>query len=257
MIEQTRERVTVITGASGGIGAALARELARRERENRLVLVARREKELSRIAEECGAARTLAVVADLTVEAESARVVAAAVQRFGGIDVWINNVGRGITRNPSELTSDDLDAMMLVNVKTAVYGSRAVLAHFRPRGSGHIVTISSVLGRMPFAIHRSAYNGAKHFLNAFVANLRDELAATDPGILVSLVSPGAVRTDFGSNALHGGIDSWKLPDAQSAEEVAEIIANVIERPQSDIYTKRGHKESILNYYSKLTADPGE
>src|SRR4029079_1157048 len=90
-------------------------------------------------------------VADVTDRTAVRRVVDAAIGRFGRIDVWVNNVGQGITRNPSELTDDDLDAVMRANVHSALYGMQEVLPHFKARGDGHIVNISSLLGRVPFA----------------------------------------------------------------------------------------------------------
>src|SRR3954467_12999249 len=119
---------------------------------------------------------------------------------------------------------------MQVNVKSALYGMQEVLPHFKSRNDGHILTVSSMLGRVPFATIRSAYCGAKHFLNALTATLRDELKQSHPGIQVSLVSPGVVRTDFGLNAMHGGPDSRTFPESQSAEEVAAVIARAIETP---------------------------
>src|SRR5208282_1096698 len=129
-----------------------------------------------------------------------------AIERFGHVDVWINNAGRGITRSVSELTDEDLDVMMRDNVKSALYGVQAILPHFRSRGAGQIVNVSSLLGRVPFAPFRSAYSAAKHALNALTACLRMELRASSPGIVVTLVSPGVVATEFGLNALHGGMD---------------------------------------------------
>jgi len=130
-----------------------------------------------------------------------------------------------------------------------------VLPHFESRGTGHVINISSLLGRVPFAVIRSAYCGAKHFLNALTATFREEVQASHPGIQFSLVSPGVVRTDFGLNALHGGPDSRQLPDSQSAEEVAEVIAGVIESRQPDVYTRTGVQSRIAGYYASLGADP--
>ena len=73
----------------------------------------------------------------------------AALSRFGRIDVWVNNAGRGITRSVAELTDDDLDAMWRDNVKSALYGRQAVLPHFKSRTAGQIVNIFSGMGRMP------------------------------------------------------------------------------------------------------------
>ncbi len=240
------DKVVVITGASAGIGAALAQ--ATGSRGAKPVLVARREATLREVTARSAPA-ALAVVADVTRRDDVNRVRDAALSRFGRIDVWVNNAGRGITCVVSELTDDDFDLMMLVNVKSALYGMQAVLPHFKERGSGHIVNISSMLGRIPFAPQRSAYAAAKHALNSLTANLRMELAGGFPGITVSSVFPGVVATEFGSNALHGGFDSREVTGAQTADEVASIIADLIERPHAEVYTRPGSQQSVVRYYA--------
>ncbi len=244
--------VIVITGASAGIGAAFARLAASHGAS--VALVARRHDALNAVAAECGA-NSLPIVADVTKRAEVERVVAETIARFGRIDVWINNVGQGITRNPSELTDEDIDVVMQVNVKSALYGMQAVLPHFKARGDGQVINVSSMLGRAPFAVVRSAYCGAKHFLNALTATFRAEVEATHPGIRFSLVSPGVVRTDFGLNAIHGGPDSRTFPMSQSAEEVAAVIWQTVQDRRPDVYTRAGAKEQVLGYFAGLTADP--
>ena len=246
------ESVVVITGASAGIGAALAELLAKQGMS--LVLVARRKDALESIAARC-AGRADAIVADVAQRAEVRRVVDGAIARFGRIDVWINNVGQGISRLPSQLTDEDVDEVMRLNVKSALYGMQEVLPHFKSRDAGHVINISSLLGRVPFAVIRSAYCGAKHFLNALTATFRAEVQQTHPGIQFSLVSPGVVRTDFGLNARHGGLDSWQLPDSQSAEEVAAVIAGVIESREPDVYTRKGAQDRIASYYGSVGKDP--
>jgi short-subunit dehydrogenase len=246
------ERVVVVTGASAGIGAALAELLAKQGAS--VVLVARRHDALHAVAARC-AGRAHIVVADMSHRDDVRRVVDESVARFGHIDVWVNNVGQGISRAPSELTDDDIDEVMRMNVKTALYGMQEVLPHFKSRHAGQIVNVSSLLGRIPFAPIRSAYSGAKHFLNALTAMIRAEVQQTHPGIQVSLVSPSVVRTDFGRNALHGGPDSRQLPDSQSAEEVAAVIAGVIETRLPDVYTRPGARDRIAAYYASVGVDP--
>ena len=107
-------KVVVITGASSGIGAALAVLLA--ERGDHVVLVARRQQALEQVATQCQG-RALVVTADVTRRAEVKGIVDKALEKFGRIDVWVNNVGQGITRMPSELTDEDVDAMIQANVK--------------------------------------------------------------------------------------------------------------------------------------------
>ncbi len=241
-----QQRVVVITGASGGIGAALAELLA--ERGERTVLVARRRAQLQEVAARCGR-ESLTVIADVTERAQVNGVVAAALTRYGQIDAWVNNVGRGITKSVTELTDDDLDEMMRVNVKSALYGMQAVLPHFKARSRGHLVNVSSLLGRIPYVASRSAYSAAKHALNALTASLRVELREMFPEIHVSLVSPGAVATDFGLNSLYGGIDSRQLPKAQPALEVAQVIARLLDEPQADLYTRDSYHDQVAGYYA--------
>ena len=245
-------RVVIITGASSGIGAALAELLG--SRGVPVGLVARRAGALQAVAARSGG-RARAFVADVTDRAQVRRVVQEAVAHFGRIDVWVNNAGRGLTRAPSQLTDEDADAMILANVKSVLYGTQEVLPHFRERGEGHVINISSMLGRMPHAVFRSAYNGAKHFVNALTANFRDEFAKMHPGIVFSLISPGVVYTEFGKNALHGGPDSRTLPSGQSAEEVAAVIAGVIESRRPDVYTRAGSRARVIGYFEELGEDP--
>jgi NAD(P)-dependent dehydrogenase (short-subunit alcohol dehydrogenase family) len=147
--------------------------------------------------------------------------------------------------------------MMAVNVKSALYGIQEVLPHFKSRGAGgdgHIINVSSMLGRAPFATFRSAYSGAKHFLNALTTMLRAEVQETHPGIQLSTVSPGVVRTEFGVHALHGGPDSRSLPGSQSAEEVAAVIMGVVDTRRSDVYTRPGSQAQIAGYYREIGED---
>jgi len=239
-------KIIVITGASSGIGAALAQLVG--NQGGLPVLAARRERELTEIANRSGP-DALAVVADVTVRADVQKILDEATSRFGHVDVWVNNAGRGISRFVSEVTDDDFDEMMLVNVKSALYGMQVVLPHFRERRQGHIINVSSMLGRVPFAPFRSAYSASKHALNALTSNLRMELREQVPGIAVTSVHPGIVATEFGLRALHGGVDSRKLPHAQPVEEVAQVIADVIERPRADVYTRPGAQQMVVAYYA--------
>ena len=130
-------KIIVITGASGGIGAALARELAKGG--HKLALAARRREELEQVAhevEEAGAAAALAVSTDVTRRDQVERLRDHALEEFGRIDVWVNNAGRGIGKKVLDLTDADFDEMMTVNVKSALYGMQAVVPHFQERGAG-------------------------------------------------------------------------------------------------------------------------
>lgn len=238
--------VTVITGASGGIGAATARLLG--AQGHQLVLVARREAALAAVAAECGP-ETLAVLADTTRRDDVRRAVNAALERFGHIDVWINNVGRGITRLPSQLTDDDLDLMIQVNVKSALYGIQEVLPHFLARGRGQVINVSSMLARIPHNPLRSAYSAAKSCLDSLTESFRREIQPTHPGIQFTTVAPGLVYTEFGNNTLHPGPDSRSFPGGQTPDEVAAVIATAIQSRLPHCYTRPESRQAVLDFYA--------
>ena len=246
-----KDKVVVITGASSGIGEALAKAVF--AKGGKPVLVARRTELLEAVSKACGGA--FMVKADVTSRADVQQVLAHTLEHHGHIDAWVNNAGRGISRLPSKLTDADLDDMMAVNVKAALYGMQAVLPHFEARGRGHLINVSSVLGRVPFAVIRSAYSASKHFLNALTANFRVEVQSKYPDIQVSLFSPGVVATDFGKNAMHGGPDSRAMPNAQTAEEVAAVLVDLLEHPKADVYSRPGFQQTVVDYYSAV--DMGE
>lgn len=246
-------RVVVITGASSGIGAATAELLGRRE-DMALALVARRRDALEAVAARCRG-RAHVIVADIERRAEVRRAANDAIATFGRVDVWVNNAGRGITRPPSQLTDEDLDAMLSANVKSALYGMQELLPHFQARGDGHFVNMSSILGRLPAAVYRSTYTASKHYLNALTAMMREEIQQTHPNIAFSIVSPGLVGTDFGLHSLHGGPDSRTLGDPQDVGEVARVLEHVIDTRAPDVYTRKGARDRILNYYAGNGVDP--
>jgi NADP-dependent 3-hydroxy acid dehydrogenase YdfG len=198
--ENNVRKVIVITGASGGIGAATARLLA--ARGDKVVLAARRLVELKQVAEQCGA-DALPIVTDVTHRADVDHLRDESLRVFGRVDVWINNAGRALSRQVLELTDEDFDLMMCINTKSALYGMQAIVPYFKEHGTGHLINISSALGRIPFASYRSAYSASKAALNSLSANLRMDLRATYPNIHISVVMPPIVSSDFAKNALYG------------------------------------------------------
>jgi NADP-dependent 3-hydroxy acid dehydrogenase YdfG len=218
----TIDKVVVITGASAGIGAELGRQLA--ARGARVVLAARRKAELEGVAAKIGQ-NALAVVTDVTKRGDVEHLSKVALDRFGRIDVWVNNAGRGISRSVAELNDDDLDAMWRDNMKSVVYGIQVVLPHFKSRNAGQIINVSSGLSRAPFAPVRAAYGAVKSAVNMLSASLRVELRATHPGIRVTVLLPGA----------------------QPVEDAAKAIVDVIENPRPEAYTSAFIAEAIGRY----------
>lgn len=247
-------KTIVITGASAGIGAGLAVRLA--ADGHALVLAARRRRELEQVAHEAmqrGSPRAIAVETDVTRRADVERLRDAAIDAFGGFDVWVNNAGRGITRSVLDLTDDDIDDMIALNVKSALYGMQVAVAHFIERGNGQVINIASFLGRVPLAPHRSAYNAAKAAVIALTANLRADLRTRYPDIHVTLVMPGMVATEFGRNAIGSPPDTpiYSGPHVQSVEAVADVIGNAIDHPVAEVYTNPASADMALRYFADV------
>jgi short-subunit dehydrogenase len=231
------EKVIVITGASSGIGSALARQLG--QKHHKLVLAARRERELNQVANQ-SETKTLVVVTDVTQRSEVERLRDRALKEFGHIDVWVNNAGRGNRKSVLELSDEDLDEMIDINLRSALYGMQAIMPHFKERSKGHVINVSSFLGRVPWATYRTAYSAAKAALNILTANMRMDLKAAHPNIHISLLLPGIVDSPFQDTAgtpLTSRAGTKFGPFMiQSADEVASHIVALIIHPLPEAYT---------------------
>lgn len=248
-------KTIVITGGSAGIGAAAARLLVAGGYQ--VVVAARGVETLAEVVRELGPSAR-AVVADVTRRADVERIRDEAISVFGRIDVWINNAGKGITKSVQELTDDDLDEMVTVNVRSVLYGIQAIVPYFKEQGSGHVINVSSFLARVPVAPQRSAYSASKAAVNSLTTNLRQELAASHPGIHVTTVMPGIVLTEFARNARGGGpVPAPAVPGAamqpQTAEQVAEVIAAVIETPRPEAYTNPASPGIARRFFDEIRA----
>ncbi len=186
-------KVVVITGASSGLGEATARMLAAQGAT--VVLGARRVERIEALADELTRAggRALAVQTDVTRSAEVQRLVDAAVERFGRIDVILNNAGLMPSSPLERLKIDDWDRMIDVNIKGVLYGIAAALPHMQRQKSGHIVNVSSVAGHRVRA-GTAVYSATKHAVRVLTEGLRQEVKAYD--IRTTIISPGAVATEL-------------------------------------------------------------
>ena len=238
------DQVVVVTGASGGVGAATAEELARRGAS--VVLAARRAVQLEDVRSRCGD-RALAVVADVTKRSDVQRVFDRALAAFGRVDIWINNVGRGQVRSVLELTDEDVDTMILDNMKSALYGMQVAVPHLRARGTGAIVNVSSIVARVRFPLPVGSYAAAKAALSRLSEELRGELSESHPEVRVVVVYPGVIATDFGLNALGPTRDSRTVPGAQRPEEVAHVVCDAALTGRGDIYTASSGPALVRQY----------
>ncbi|XP_059209490.1 dehydrogenase/reductase SDR family member 7 isoform X2 [Centropristis striata] len=197
-----RGLVVWVTGASSGIGEELAYQLARCG--SRLILSARREDELNRVKRGCLESSDLqdedirVLPLDLLERTSHEGKTKAAIQYFGHIDVLINNGGRSQRSLCMETSVDVYQALMELNYLGTVSVTKQVLPHMTQRGSGSIVTVSSIVG-LAGAPLSTGYSASKHALQGFFNSLRTEL--TDyPNILISTVCPGPVQSNIVHNA---------------------------------------------------------
>jgi NADP-dependent 3-hydroxy acid dehydrogenase YdfG len=186
-------KVIVITGASSGLGEATARMLCAQGAI--VVLGARRVDRIETLAKELVAAggRALALATDVTRAAEVQRLVDAAVEKFGRIDVLVNNAGLMPSSPLERRKIEDWDRMIDVNIKGVLYGIAAALPHMQARKAGHIVNVSSVAGHKVRA-GTAVYSATKHAVRVLTEGLRQEVKPW--GIRTTIISPGAVATEL-------------------------------------------------------------
>lgn len=223
MAHFTQKRVW-ITGASSGIGESLAKAFAKEGAH--IILSARNEKELDRVAGLCtaeGAASVLVQPLDLGQPETLADVAANVLRKVGKIDVLINN--GGISQRSKVLdTSLDVDRkLMEVNYFGTVALTKAILPSMVTHQLGHIVTVTSLTGKFGTAL-RSTYAASKHALHGFFDSLRAELGSNSP-IKVTLVCPGFIRTKVSINALTGsGAPQGTMDDATGKGMDPDVLA---------------------------------
>jgi short-subunit dehydrogenase len=220
-------RVMIVTGASSGIGAATAR-LAHAQGAH-VVLAARRAERLASLADELPG--SLAVPTDVTQLAEVAALCARALQAFGSIDVLVNNAGQGLHVPLTEVEAGDFLAVWELNVLAPLTLMQAVLPTMTRQGSGAIVNVSSMTSLMAIS-GLGASAATKSALNMLSNVARAEFAAA--GVVVSLVLPGVVQSEFHSSLRAGRISEWAGSRAAlPAEAVAEAILEAVRTGEAE------------------------
>ncbi len=229
-----QSRIVAITGASAGIGRATALRLARDGAA--IVACARRGDRLERLAAEIVAAggQALPVVADVTRENDMNSLVARAVERFGRLDVMMCNAGFGIYGAIDDIAPAQMQKLMDVNYFGTYYATRAALPVFRRQRRGHVVIVSSIVGKRGVP-YMGAYSATKFAQVGLAECLRAEIAGSD--IHVSVVYPVSTKTEFADVMVREtGTDvSRSFGPRQTAEQVADAIARAIAHPVPEVY----------------------
>jgi short-subunit dehydrogenase len=261
-MELNKNTVVVITGASSGVGAALALALA--ERGVKLTLAARREEELKAVARDVKekGGNALVVNTDVTIRQQVNELIRKALEKFGHIDILVNNAGKGLMSSLEDLENKDIKDMIALNLYGPLYGIQAVLGHMKNRKKGHIINIGSLGGKvgLPF---NAAYSMSKFALVGLHRTLRAELYGT--GVTASIVLPGRIKTSFPKESIKGdigmiarlaaplipvkakeyGLEEPHFPTwVLTPEEVAERIIGIMEKPVSEFYTHPGNQDLV-------------
>lgn len=244
-MKEFKDKVIWITGASSGIGEALALEFARREA--RLILSARRPEELKRVGglTKLPELDLLILPLDLADTKNISALTAQVMNKFGRIDILINNGGYS-QRSAAIETSEEIDRQLMeVNYFSAVSLSKSVLPYMKRQKSGHIVVISSIAGKFGFYL-RSSYSAAKHALHGFFESLRLETESL--GIKILIVCPGKIKTNISFHAITASGNAHNKMDeshekAMSADECAIEIINGILKNKEEILV--GGKELLI------------
>ena len=226
----TQGKVVIITGASSGIGEATALLLA--GRGAKVVLGARGPDRLSALAARIVAAGGEAAYAPTNVKRRDdlAALVNLASERYGKLDVLVNNAGVMPISPLDDLRVEDWDEMIDVNIKGVLYGIAAALPVFRTQGFGHFVNIASIAG-LKTVPNMAVYSGTKFAVRAISDGLRQE-AGND--LRVTIISPGMVRTNFAegvtNQTVKAQLEQSRDTFAMPADAIARAIAFAIEQP---------------------------
>ena len=220
-MNRIENQVAIVTGGTKGIGKAIASSLL--EQRVKVVICARNKTDVDRCVEELaakGKGRIAGTVCDVSNLEQVRSLVAFAAERFGGIDILVNNAAIGLFAGVSDITPEQWRQVIDTNLTGVFYCCHAAIPHLKQRGGGYIINISSLAGKNPFK-GGSAYNASKFGLNGFSEAIMQDLRYDN--IRVSYVMPGSVNTRFGQHEVSTD-SSWKL----APEDVAQVVVGLLQ-----------------------------
>jgi NADP-dependent 3-hydroxy acid dehydrogenase YdfG len=223
------KKLVVITGASSGIGEAIAKQLS--AQGHPLLLLARRIERL----EALNLPNTLSVKVDVTQKGDFEAAIKQAEAQFGPVDALVNNAGAMLLGQIDSQASSEWKTMFDVNVLGLLNGMQAVLASMKDNNTGTIINISSIAGRKTFGNH-AAYCGTKFAVHAISENVREEVAESN--VRVITIAPGAVETELlshtTSDEIKAGYGEWKeqMGGVLAADDVANAVTFAYQQPQN-------------------------
>lgn len=226
-----RGKRALVTGASKGIGLAVAQALVLEGAA--VAICARKDNELQRAVDFLGkqspGAKVSGCLADVSKSDSVAELFAFVDRELGGLDILINNAGLGIFRPAAELSVEEWDTMIGVNLSGAFYCSHAALGRFAKVGGGFIINISSLAGKNPFA-GGSGYNASKFGMNGFSEAMM--LDHRNQNVKVSYIMPGSVDTEFSGKGGEEKSD-WKI----APEDIAELVLHILKMPARTLISR--------------------
>ena len=220
-MNRIENQVAIVTGGTKGIGKAIASSLL--EHRVKVVICARNKADVDRCVGELAPkaeGRIAGMVCDVGDLEQARSLVAFAAERFGGIDILVNNAAIGLFASVSDITPEQWRQVIDTNLTGVFYCCHAAIPHLKKRGGGYIINISSLAGKNPFK-GGSAYNASKFGLNGFSEAIMQDLRYDN--IRVSYVMPGSVNTRFGQHEVSSD-SSWKL----APEDVAQVVVGLLQ-----------------------------
>ena len=254
--EKLQGKVVVITGASSGLGRGAARKLA--EAGANVVLAARRGNVLDELVEQISSAGGVAVAVEVDVSdpRDIARLATAALDGFGRIDVWVNNVGIGALGSFWDVPIEDHARVIDVNIKGLLYGAHAALSQFRSQGAGILINVGSVESDVPLA-YQSSYAASKAAVLTFGRCLTEELrlAGEADSIRVGTILPWALDTPFWSHAANYTGRTLRMATMEDPEPVVDaIVAACVDPQQEHRVGMKAHVGGLANRLMPDVAD---